>query len=151
MKTALNMTLKTLIATSVFASLNSPVLAGDASQVTIAPDVTLYSSSIASIGPGNKSAWIQRNYPATITLGEDTETGAPIYPHQSVQIQYAIDCAKNKLNIVAWKMFSQANSNGPLVWANRLEGAEANYRYAPGTEEEISVAITVCGASVAAR
>ena len=53
--------------------------------------------------------------------------------------------------MVAWKMFSQADSNGALVWANRLEGAEANYRHASGTEEEISAATTVCGSSVASR
>jgi hypothetical protein len=45
----------------------------------------------------------------------------------------------------------QADSNEPLVWANRLEGSDANHHKAPGTEEAISVTNTVCGSSVATR
>lgn len=53
--------------------------------------------------------------------------------------------------MVSWKMFSGANSQGNLVWQSSFGGAAADYRYSPGTEEEISVTTAICGSSAASR
>ena len=66
-----------------------------------------------------------------------------------MQVQYVVDCARNKLNMVAWKMFSQREAKGELVWAD--QSTDVNYRYAPGTDEEKAVVGNLCGASVASR
>jgi hypothetical protein len=132
-----------------FAALTSAHASSDSYLVAIADDVTLDRSSIAALD-GGRSVWVQRNYREQIILGNDAVTGAPMYQHQSVKIQYVVDCASGKLNMAAWSMFSQPDAKGEQVWAGRLQGAEAHYRYAPGTEEEKAVVGALCGASVAA-
>jgi len=146
-----NMTLNSLIAAAALSALSSALVAEETYWVALSSDVTMNRASIANAGHGDKSVWIQRSYDQQISLGEDTQSGEEIYPHQSVQIRYVVDCAQNKLNMVAWKMFSGANSQGNLVWESGVQGDDAAYRYSPGTEEERSVAFEICGSSVASR
>ena len=53
--------------------------------------------------------------------------------------------------MAAWKMYSESNGKGELIWADQLEGLDADYRYAPGTEEEKSVISILCSSSVGGR
>ena len=141
-------TIRTALASIALASSIGAALAGNSHLVAIAPDVTLDRSSIAAFD-GAHSVWVNRNYGEVITLGNDTQTGAPIYPHQSVDIQYVVDCVSGRLSLAAWKMFSEPDAKGDLVWSDRVE--DTQYRYAPGTDEERGVVSQLCGSSVASR
>jgi len=140
-----------LIAAAILAVLSGSLAAEESSWVALSSDVTINRTSIANAGQGEKSVWIQRNYENRISLGANTQTGQDIYPHQSVQIQYAVNCAKSKLNMMSWKMFSDANATGDLVWASEVPSADAAYRYSPGTEEEKSVVASLCGTTLGSR
>jgi hypothetical protein len=112
--------------------------------------VTLLCSATIALA-GDKSAWIERNYSEQITLGNDPDSGVAIYPHRSVQIEYAVDCASGKIRMVAWTMYSKPNAMGDLVWANRLRGADATERFTPGSQEEREVVSNSCHTSAASR
>jgi hypothetical protein len=151
MNSNLNMSRLTLFAVSFVAALSTAQAAKEPQWVALTSDVALNRSSIADVGRGDKSVWIQRNYDELISLGVDTATGLELYPHRSVQIQYVVNCAQYKLGMVSWKMFSGVNSQGTLVWAAESQGSDASYRHRPSGEEEKSVTANVCGSSVGSR
>ena len=105
-------------------------------------------NSVAALG-GAQSVWLLRNYPQTIELGNDPVTGTPWYPHRSVRIQYAVDCALNRLALNAWQMHSENFGVGAVVWADRNHGLLA---YAAAWSEEEKAAIAeVCVTKTALR
>ena len=146
----MNLTLKSLIiAAATFVGLSSALATENTTYwVALSSDLALNHASIGNGANGEKTAWIERNYDEQISLGEDSQTGQAIYPHQSVQVQYAVNCELNTINMVSWKMFSDAHSQGDLVWERSYEGA---YRYSPHTAEELSVSNAICGTTTASR
>jgi len=146
MNTNVNLVLKFLVAAAAVVSFGGALYAADGGG---ADGYSLDRSTIAHLGDGNKSIWIQREYAGEISLGVDPETGARIYPHRSVRVLYSVDCAKGKLNMTAWKLFSQPGGQGAVVWMDQLEGPLAERRYVPRSEEERSVVGEVCDNNLA--
>ena len=59
---------------------------------------------------------VLRDFAETITLGNDSETGVPLYPHRSVRLTYKVDCAANRLAMSEWQMFDGNLAQGQVVW-----------------------------------
>ena len=59
---------------------------------------------------------VLRNFDETITLGNHSETGAPLYPHRSVTLTYTVDCATKRLAMSEWQMFDGNLAQGQVVW-----------------------------------
>ena len=59
---------------------------------------------------------VLRNFADTVTLGDNPETGAPMYPHRSVTLTYTVDCEANRLAVSEWQMFDGNLATGELVW-----------------------------------
>lgn len=118
--------------------------------VANADDAAAYidQNSVAAFG-GAQSVWVLRNYPQTIELGNDPVTGNPWYPHRSVKIQYAVDCAQNRLALNAWQMHSGNFGDGAVVWADQNHGPLA-YATAWGEEQAAALA-AACGTKTALR
>ncbi|HUU73571.1 MAG TPA: surface-adhesin E family protein [Burkholderiales bacterium] len=148
-----NLTLKSLIiAAATFVGLSSAVAAEDTTYwVALSSDVALNHAAIDNGANGEKIAWIERNYAEQISLGEDAQTGQAVCPHQSVQVQYVVNCEMNTINMVSWKMFSGAHSQGDLVWQRSYQGEAAANVYSPQTAEELSVSNAICGTVTASR
>jgi hypothetical protein len=121
------------------------------SWVALSSTLMFDRASIGSISRGERNVWVERNYEQEVSLGSDTSTGLPIYPHRSVRIRYVVDCTNSTLNMAAWKMYSESSGKGELIWADQFEGLAADYRHAPGTEEEKSVIGLLCSSSVGGR
>ena len=121
------------------------------SWVALSSELMLDRASMGSTSQGEQNVWVERNYQQEISLGINTSTGLPIFPHQSVRIWYVVDCTNTMLNMAAWKMYSESNGKGELIWADQFEGQAADYRHAPGTEEEMSVISILCSSSVGGR
>lgn len=105
-------------------------------------------NSVAAFGSA-QSVWVLRNYSQTIELGHDPVTGTPWYPHRSVKVQYAVDCAQSRLALNAWQMHSGNFGDGAVVWADRYHGALA-YAAAWSEEQEAALA-AACGTKTALR
>jgi hypothetical protein len=146
MNTKLNLSLIVTLA-----ALSTSVTAEETYWVALSSDVSKNRTSIADVGSGDKSVWIQRKYGKPISLGVDTQTGKDIYLHLSVQVHYVVNCAQHQLNITSWKLFAGANSQGEVVWADSIPSADADYRYQPFGDEEKSVAESICGSTVGTR
>jgi hypothetical protein len=140
-----------LILTATLAALSGSVAAEEAYWVALSSDVSMNRASIADAGRGEKGVTIQRNYDEQINLGMDPNTGTGIYPHRSVEVQYVVNCAQNKLNIVSMKLFSGTNLRGVVVAADETPAVDAGYRYRPMSAEEKSVAASLCGTNIGAR
>lgn len=59
---------------------------------------------------------VMRDFTETITLGNDAQTGAPLYPHRSVTLTYKVDCVSEKLAVSEWQMFDGNLGQGNTVW-----------------------------------
>lgn len=92
---------------------------------------------------------VLRNFDQTITLGNDPVTGAPMYSHRSVRLQYVVDCESGKLAISNWKMFDGNFANGNVVWT------DSNWGYPQFTVatdgESRAVMASACAAALALR
>jgi len=95
--------------------------------------------------------WVERNYDRTVTLGQNPTTGKDMYPHQSVAIQYAVNCSESTLSLSAWRMFSDPHGEGVLIWSGRHASGAGDAGYAAVTEEERGAIATACQATAAAR
>lgn len=87
-----------------------------------------------------------RNYAEKINLGVDPVTRIEWYPHQSVTINYEVDCSENKLAMRAWKMYEKPNAAGETVWADKDHGLP--YFTLARSNEEIAVVNAACGKTV---
>jgi len=99
------------------------------------------------------TVWVERSYDQPITLGQNPTTGRDMYPHQSVAIQYAVNCGDATLSLVAWRMFSGPHGEGILIWSGPHATATAtgDAGYAPVTDEERGALATACRSTAAAR
>ena len=93
-------------------------------------------------------AEVLRNYGETIVLGNDPASGAPMYAHRSVELEYAVDCASRKVALKGWKMFEGNFGNGEVVWADTNWGKPAFVR--ASDEESRAVMISACATELAA-
>jgi hypothetical protein len=59
---------------------------------------------------------VLRDFAETITLGNDSKSGAPLYSHRSVTLTYKVDCATNRLAVTEWQMFDGNLGQGQVVW-----------------------------------
>lgn len=97
------------------------------------------------------TVWVERNYDETVTLGQNPATGRDMYPHQSVAIQYAVNCGERTLSLVAWRMFSGPRGEGILIWSGRHAAGTGDAGYAPVSDEERGALATACQSTAAAR
>ena len=111
--------------------------------------VTL-ASSVAALAT-ETTVWVERSYDATVTLGQNPTTGKDMYPHQSVAIQYGVNCSDKTLSLVAWRMFSGPRGEGILIWSGRHAAGTGDAGYAPVTDEERGALSTACQSTAAAR
>ncbi len=91
---------------------------------------------------------VLRNYKETIVLGNDPASGAPMYAHRSVKIDYAVDCVFHKLALKGWRMFDGNFGNGEVVWADTNWGKLAFFR--ASDEESRAVMVSACATELAA-
>ena len=59
---------------------------------------------------------VLRDFPELITLGNDSITDEPLYPHRSVTLNYKVDCASNRLAMSEWQMFEGNLAQGKVIW-----------------------------------
>lgn len=59
---------------------------------------------------------VMRNFAETVTLGNDPQSGASMYPHRSVTLTYKVDCSANRLAVSEWQMFGGNLATGEAVW-----------------------------------
>jgi len=59
---------------------------------------------------------VLRDFPELITLGNDSITNEPLYPHRSVTLNYKVDCASNRLAMNEWQMFEGNLAQGKVIW-----------------------------------
>lgn len=111
--------------------------------------VTL-ASSFAALAT-ETTVWVERTYDETVTLGQNPATGKDMYPHQSVAIQYAVNCEDRTLSLVAWRMFSGPRGEGILIWSGRHASRTGDAGYAAETDEERGALTTACQSTAAAR
>lgn len=117
--------------------------------LAIAILATLATARVASAE--DTKVWVERSYDQLITLGQDPTTGKDMYPHQSVAIQYAVNCASGTLSMVAWNMFSGPHGDGALVWAGRHATAAGTTGYVAASDEELGALANACQATANAR
>jgi len=92
---------------------------------------------------------VLRNYNETITLGNDPETGAPMYAHRSVKLTYKVDCGNGAIAMSAWKMFDESFANGEVVWADNNWGKPVFT--AANDDETLAVVSSSCPTNTATR
>ena len=92
---------------------------------------------------------VLRNFNETIILGNDPETGAPMYAHRSVKLTYKVDCGKGAIAMSAWKMFADSFAKGEVVWADKNWG-KPDFN-AANDAETIAVVRSSCATNIAAR
>ncbi len=87
-----------------------------------------------------------RNYSEKINLGIDPITNAEWYPHQSVTINYEVDCGERTLAMRAWKMYEKPNAKGETIWVDKNHGLP-NFVLAR-SGEELAVVDAACSETV---
>lgn len=92
---------------------------------------------------------VMRNFDETVVLGNDPESGAPMYSHRSVKLSYVVDCKNRQLSITGWKMFDGNFGDGEVVWADTHWG-ELTF-VGPSDEESRAVLISACATALASR
>jgi hypothetical protein len=97
------------------------------------------------------TAWVERSYDQTVTLGQNPTKGKDMYPHQSVAILYAVNCSETRLSLSAWRMFGGPRGEGILIWSGRPASGTGHAGYAAVTDEERGAIATACQATAAAR
>jgi hypothetical protein len=108
-------------------------------------------AAASSAHAAETTIWVERNYDQTVTLGQNPTTGKDMYPHQSVAIQYAVNCSEGTLSLAAWRMFSSPRGEGILIWSGRHAAGTGDAGYAPVSDEERGALATACQATAAAR
>jgi len=119
------------------------VLAGNNADFTY-----LDSGSLAKQG-NFVEADVLRNFNETIILGNDPETGVPMYAHRSVKLTYKVDCGNGTIAMSAWKMFEGSFGNGEVAWADKNWGKLAFT--AANDDETLAVVRSSCPTNTAAR
>lgn len=89
------------------------------------PDTTFVSRAIANTDDPYVEVRVMRNFADTTTLGDDPVTGAPMYPHRSVTLNYKVDCDANRLAVGEWRMFAGNLATGQIIWDQTNSGSLA--------------------------
>lgn len=105
-------------------------------------------SSITLAGP-YVGVNILRNFDETIVLGNDSQTGAPMYGHRSVQLSFVVDCDSQHVALAKWKLFDGNFGNGEVLWADTNWGEPHFVRVAD--DESRAVMASACAAALALR
>ena len=79
-------------------------------------DTTFVSRSVINSSEQHVDVQVMRNFAETVTLGNDPETGAPMYPHRSVTLTYKVDCDANRLAVSEWQMYDGNLATGQVIW-----------------------------------
>lgn len=79
-------------------------------------DTTFVSRSAINNETQHVDVQVMRNFAETVTLGNDPETGAPMYPHRSVTLTYKVDCDANRLAVSEWQMYDDNLAAGEVIW-----------------------------------
>ena len=79
-------------------------------------DTTFVSRSAINNETQHVDVQVMRNFAETVTLGNDPETGAPMYPHRSVTLTYKVDCDANRLAVSEWQMYDGNLATGQVIW-----------------------------------
>jgi hypothetical protein len=144
-----------MIARSIFAS----VVLATSISVNAAPqwsvlagnnaDHTFFDSASLAMKGDFVEVDVLRNFNEAITLGNDPETGAPMYTHRSVKVTYTVACDNGAIAMRAWQMFDGSFGNGKVVWADQNWGTPA--LTAANDDETRSVVGSICPTNTASR
>lgn len=114
-----------IILTTLFAAAPIPVQAATESVALAGSnnsDITFVSRATTDTVDRYVDVQVLRNFADTTTLGNDSETGAPMYPHRSVTLTYKVDCDANRLAVSQWQMFAGNLATGQIVWDQKNTG-----------------------------
>ena len=79
-------------------------------------DTTFVSRSAINNETLHVDVQVMRNFSETVTLGNNPETGAAMYPHRSVTLTYKVNCDANRLAVSEWQMFEGNLATGKVIW-----------------------------------
>jgi hypothetical protein len=85
------------------------------------------------------------------TLGRNPTAGRDRHPHQSVAIQYSVNCGDRTSSLVAWRMFSGPRGEGILIWSGWHAAGTGDAGHSPVSDEERGALATACRSTAAAR
>jgi len=105
-------------------------------------------SSVIALGE-YVDANVLRNFDETIVLGTDPVSGAQMYAHRSVKLNYRVDCESRRVALTGWTMFAGNFGGGEVVWANTNWGEPAFINAVD--EETRAVMISACAINTASR
>ena len=92
---------------------------------------------------------VLRDYADTVTLGIDTESGAPLYAHRSVALTYRVDCTAGTLAVADWQMFDGNFGQGQVVWDQENHHGLA---FLPAVNNEMRAVLrSACATTTVAR
>ncbi len=92
---------------------------------------------------------ILRNFDETIILGNDPVSGAEMYAHRSVEVNYRVDCGARKVALTGWRMYDGNFGNGDVVWAD-INWGDPKFT-AAADDESRAVVISACASAMAAE
>ena len=94
---------------------------------------------------------VQSSHSARISALPSVAISRDRYSHQSVAIQYAVNCAERTSSLVAWRMFSGPRGEGILIWSGRHAAGTGDAGQSPVSDEERGALATACQSTAAAR
>ena len=100
-------------------------------------------------GANKTGITLLRSYEEKMTLGDDAQTGAELFPHRSAKIRYAVECSTKKVAIESWELYSGNLGDGKVVWADQVTGILALSK--PDSTEEWIAFKAVCSQDAALR
>lgn len=100
-------------------------------------------------GADKSGITLLRSYEEKVTLGDDAQTGAELFPHRSAKIRYAVECSTKKVAMESWELYSGNLGDGKVVWADRETGILA--LSTPNSTEEWIAFNAVCSQDAALR
>jgi len=92
---------------------------------------------------------VLRDFAETVTLGNDPQSGTPLYTHRSVTLSYRVDCSTNTLAMSEWQMFEKNLGQGALVWnQNNVTGLA----FLPAVDAEMHAVLrSACATTTVSR
>jgi hypothetical protein len=92
---------------------------------------------------------VLRDHAETITMGNDSRNGSPLYPHRSVTLTYRVDCTTNTLAVAEWQMHGANLGQGDTVWKQQNRDGLA---FLPAVNEEMRAVLNAaCATTTVSR
>ncbi len=111
------MLIRSLLAVSVAAySLGVQAAPERTALNTPSPATTFVKFAAAAAQSRYVDVEVLRDYADTVTLGNDSDSGAPLYSHRSVTLTYRVDCVAGTLAVADWQMFDGNFGQGQVIW-----------------------------------